>query len=85
MVKNPPAKAGNKRDPGSIPGSGRSSGGGRSNPLKYSCLENPVDRGAWWATVYRAAKSWTRLKRLSRCPLGILLLSIYPKEWNTGS
>ena len=46
VVKNPPANAG---DPGSIPGSGRSSGGGHGNPLQYSCLENPMDREAWWA------------------------------------
>ena len=52
-------------DWGSIPESGRSPGGGNGNPLQYSCLENPMDRGAWWATVYRIAKSWTRLKRLS--------------------
>ena len=49
MVKNLPAKAGNA---GSIPGSGRSPGEGNSNPLKYSCLRNPVDRGAWWAIVH---------------------------------
>ena len=50
---------------GSISVSGRSSGGGLGNPLQYSCLENPIDRGAWRATVYRAAKSRTQLKRLS--------------------
>ena len=50
-VKNLPAKAGDIRDMGSIPGSGRSPGGGHGNPLQYSCLENPMDRGAWWATV----------------------------------
>ena len=61
MVKNPPAKAGDVRDVGSIPGSGRSSGGGNSNPLQYSCLENPMDRGAWWATVHGVA----RLRQLS--------------------
>ena len=44
-------------DLGSIPGSGRSSGEGNGNPLKYSCLENPMDRGAWWAAVYGVAKS----------------------------
>ena len=48
-------------DRGSIPGSGRSSGAGHGNPLQYSCLENPMDRGAWWATVYGAAKSHTQL------------------------
>ena len=48
---------------GSIPGLRRSPGGGHSNPLQYSCLENPMDRGAWWATVHRVVKSQTRLKR----------------------
>ena len=48
-----------------IPGSGRSPGGGHSNPLQYSCLENPMDRGAWRAMVHKVSKSWTRLKRLS--------------------
>ena len=62
VVKNPPANAGDIRDVGSIPGSGRSPGGGHGNPLQYSCLENPLDRGAWWATVHRVAKSWTQLK-----------------------
>ena len=52
-------------DIGSIPGSGRSPGGGHDNPLQYSCLESPMDRGAWQATVHRAAKSWAQLKRLS--------------------
>ena len=50
MVKNPPAKAGAAEDAGSIPGSGRFPGGGNDNPLQYSCLENPMDRGAWRAT-----------------------------------
>ena len=49
MVKNPPAKAGDTRGMGSIPGLGTSSGGGHGNPLQYSCLENPMDRGAQWA------------------------------------
>ena len=53
-------------DTGSIPGSGRSSGGGHGIPLQYSCLENPMDREAWWATVHRVTKSWTELKRLSK-------------------
>ena len=59
VVKNPPASAGDIRDAGSIPGSGQSPGGGHGNPLWYSCLENPMDRGAWWAAVYRVTKSWT--------------------------
>ena len=51
----------NAGDPGSIPGWGRSFGEGNGNPLQYSCLENPSDRGAWWATVHGVAKSQTRL------------------------
>ena len=61
VVKNSPANA-DIRDVGSIPGSGRSPGGEHGNPLQYSCLENPVDRGAWQATVHGVAKSQTRLK-----------------------
>ena len=60
MGKNLSANAG---DMGSIPGWGRSSGGGHGNPLQYSCLDNPMDRGAWW--VHRIKKSRTGLKRLS--------------------
>ena len=56
--------AGEARDMGLIPGLGRSPGGGRGNPLQYSCLENPMDRGAWWATVHKVEKSWTGLKKL---------------------
>ena len=58
VVKNPPAKTG---DAGSIPGLGGSPGEGNGNPLQYSCLGNPKDRGAWWATVHRVTKSQTRL------------------------
>ena len=58
VVKKSPANAG---DEGLIPGSGRSPREGNGNPLQYSCLENPMDRGAWWATVHRAAKSQTQL------------------------
>ena len=60
-VKNPPAKAGDRRDAGSIPALGTSPGGGHSNPLQYSCLENPRDKGTWRATVHGVAKNWTRL------------------------
>ena len=56
MVKNPPASAGDARDVGLIPGSGRSPGGGGGNPLQHSCLENPTDRGAWQATVHGVAQ-----------------------------
>ena len=52
MVKNPPVNAGDIRDVGLLPGSGRSLGEGHGNPLQYSCLDNPTDRGAWWATVH---------------------------------
>ena len=58
--KEPPANAGDIRDLGSIPGSGRFPGGRPGHPLQYSCLENPMDGGAWQATVHRVA-SWTRL------------------------
>ena len=57
MVKHLPVNAGDARDLGSIPGSGRSPGEGNGNPLQYSCLENPMDRGAWWATVHGVVKS----------------------------
>ena len=65
VVKSPPADALDIRDEGSIPGSGKSPGGGRGNPLQYSCLENPMDKGAWWATVHSVPKCWTQLKQLS--------------------
>ena len=75
VVKNPPADAGDIRDMGSIPGLGRSPGGGPGNPLQYSCLENSMDRGAWWATVHGIAKSQTGLKQLS----------IMLGDWQSGS
>ena len=58
MVKNLPAEAGDSREEGSIPGLGRSSGQGNGHPLQCSCLENPMDRGAWRATVHGVTKSW---------------------------
>ena len=64
-VKNLPANAGDVREAGSIPGWGRSPGGGNGNLLLYSCLENPIDRGAWPATVQRVVHSQTQLKQLS--------------------
>ena len=62
MVKKPPANAG---DVGSTPGSGRSPGGGHGKPLQYSCLENPMERGAWSTTFHRVTKHGTQLKQLS--------------------
>ena len=62
VVKNPPANAGDIRDVGLIPESGRSFGRGHGNPLQYFCLEHPMDRGAWQATVLRVVESRTQLK-----------------------
>ena len=59
IVKNLPANAEDIRDMGSTPGLERSPGGGNSNPLQYSCLENPTDRGAWQAIVHSGSQSWT--------------------------
>ena len=59
MIKNPPANAGNARDTGSIPGLGRSPREGNGNPFQYSCLENPMDRGAWWAIIHGVTQSDT--------------------------
>ena len=85
MVKNLPASAGSIRDTGLTPGLGRFPGGSRGHPLLFSCLEKPMDRGAWQATVHRVAQSWTRLKRLSmRNKLLVFLListsSVYIRE-----
>ena len=65
VVKNPPADAADVRDLGSIPGSERSPGGRNGSPLQYSCLENPMDRGAWWTTVHGVAKNWRLLSDLT--------------------
>ena len=65
VIKNRPIKVEEVRDVDWIPGSGRSPGRGHGNPFQYSCLENLVDKGAWWAMVHRVEKCWTRLKRLS--------------------
>ena len=73
FVRNPPADAGDVRDTGSIPGLGRFPGGGNGNPLQYPCLENPMDRGAWRATVHGIAK------RLSMVVYGVNNLSNH--EW----
>ena len=88
VVKNL-ANVGDLRHAGSIPGSGRSLGGGHDNPLQYSCLENPMDRGAWPATVHRVTKSRTLLKQLSlgyriRCFTLLLFMffSYFQLLWN---
>ena len=65
VVQNLPVSERDAGDVGSIPGLGRSPGGGHGNPLQYFCLENPMDRGAWWAAAHRVTKIWTRLKLLS--------------------
>ena len=70
VVKNLPANAGDIRVTGSIPGLGRSPGGGHGNPLQYSCLENPRDRGAWWSAVYGVAHDWRDLAAAVAYPLG---------------
>ena len=70
MVKNPPATVGDTRDVHLIPGLGRSPEGGHDNLLQYSCLENPMDRGAWQARVQGVTKSWQCLKDLA-CKHGI--------------
>ena len=89
VVRNPSANAGDMRDVGLIPGTGRSPGGRNGSPLQYSCLENPMDRGAWGATVHWAANSWTQLNQLStQCsqrPVEHVLLSLFYKKssWAT--
>ena len=63
-MKNPPTNVGASGDSGGIPGLGRSPGEGHGYPLQYSCLENPMDGGAWWSTVYGVSKSWTQLSAI---------------------
>ena len=77
VVKNPLANAWDIRDLGLIPGLGRSPGRGNGNPLQYSCLENSMDRGAWWPTVLRVTKSWTWLKWLSTRDVLVFPVWIY--------
>ena len=73
----------NAGDLGSIPGSGRSSREGHGNLLQYSCLENPMDRGTWWATVHGVTKSWTKLPLpLPAIPMPLVVLTI-PLGWST--
>ena len=77
VVENLPASAGVVRDVGSVSGLGRSPGGGHSNPLQHSCLENPMDRGAWWATSHSVCKSWTWLKQLSMHAYIVILCNFH--------
>ena len=74
VVKNPPANAGDIRDLHSISGWGRSPGGGHGNPLQYSCLENPTDRGVCWATVHKVARSQTRFSDFAHMHASITVL-----------
>ena len=74
VVKNPPANSGDVIDVGLFPGLGKSPGGGHDNPLQYSCLEGPMDRGAWQAMVHRVTKSWARLKCLSTHLVDLILV-----------
>ena len=77
VVTNLPVNARDAGDPGLIPGSGRALRVGNGNPLQYSCLENSMDRGAWWATVHGIAKSWTQLTTHA------LLYTIIVGDFNT--
>ena len=77
MVKKPACKAG---DPGSIPGLGRSPGGGHGNPLQYSCLENPMDRGAWSAAVQGLAKRQIQFSD-SRTPTTLGIIPSFRHGW----
>ena len=83
--ENTPASADDIRDAGLITRLGRSPGGGHVSPLQHSCLENPTDRGAWWATIHRVRKSWTRLKQVSTQPKRIHRKrdSVYPRNHHT--
>ena len=90
VVKNLPANAGDTGDKGSIPGLGRSPGGGNACPLQCSCQDNPTDKGAWWATVHRVAESWTPLKdgactctEQQQCNKSAFLF-LYPQEDRAG-
>ena len=85
-VKNPPANVGDRRDVGLIPRSGRSPGGGHDSPLQCSCLQNPMDRGVWWATVHRVTESDTA-ERLTHKnilivlrPFGARRLGVWPLQ-----
>ena len=78
VVKDPPANAGDARNMGWNPGSGRSHGEGNGNPLQYTCLENSKNRGAWQATVYEATKNWKRLSTHTKHTYTVSSVSILP-------
>ena len=82
MVRNLPANAGDVRDLDLIPESERAPGGGDGNPLQYSCLENPMGRGAWRATIHRVAKSRTQLKQISTHILNENLVSYSHRDFS---
>ena len=75
VVKNPPANAGNV---GWISGLGRSPGGGDGNPLQYSCLRNPMDRGDWWATIHRVTKELAMTWRLNNNTICLVVTGLFP-------
>ena len=77
MDKEPACNAGDAGDVGSVPRSGRSPRGGNGNPLQYSCLGNPMDRGAWQAAVHRVTKNWKSLKQLSMHAHIVIKLAFY--------
>ena len=77
VIKNSPASAGDARDLGSIPGSERFPGGGNGNPLQYSCLGNPMDRGAWWAAVHGVTESQTQLSMHAHTNTYICIIHSY--------
>ena len=87
MGKEPACNVGDAKDVGSILGLGRSPGGGHGNLLQYSCLGNPLDRGAWWATVHKVTKNWTRLKipSMHACILSGTIFHSLGKEENSHS
>ena len=80
VVKNPPVNAG---DTGSMPGSGRSPGGGNGNPLQYSYPRNPMGRGAWWATVYAVAKNQTQFSDLTAVPSNVISIQVVCSMFQT--
>ena len=79
MVKNPPANA---RDAGVVPGSETSPTGGNGNPHRSSCLENPMDRAAWWATVHGVTKNWTQLRIINQATTPfVVCVSLFATPW----